>query len=142
MKISLNLPKVERASGYSLSDEQMEQLRNVSAALAKGRKRDWRETGRVIMDVIGSEQKGTKVELAAQDVTGYQEYLLRMGTKFPGVLKGNGPRINGVQTPHHNGDGYMAQRGLLVDGLAEHGIKHGKAGWTKDTKPVWFDITD
>ena len=121
----------------------MGKIRSISSPVGKGARRDWRETGQEIMGIIGNGEKGDKIEISSSDLTGYQEYLLRMGNRFPGVMKGNGPRINGVQTPHHNGDGYQSQRDILKTGLRdEYQIDHNGRGWTMKGKPIYFDITE
>ena len=119
--------------GYSVTDEQKARLEAVSARLKRGERRDWLAAAEAISDVVPVARAVEQTPFDPQALTPYQCYVLVLGDRLPGVLKGNGPRIDGIQTPHHNGDGYGAQREALLECLAEAGIKWATArGWYRE----------
>ena len=119
--------------GYQVTEEQKVRLEAVSARLKRGERRDWLAAAEAISDIVPITRHTEQTPFDPQALTPYQCYVLVLGDRLPGVLKGNGPRIAGIQTPHHNGDGYEAQRAALIECLAEAGIKWSTSkGWYRE----------
>lgn len=142
--IDLKITLPNNRNGISLSDDEKSRLGTISKTGSKGSKRDWDETGRGIMDIMISYFPDRETESFDPDmIPSYMGYLLRMGTDFPGTMKGNGPRIDGIETPSHNGKGYEKMRSILRSEMEEIGITHidGK-GWMREGTIIRFDTED
>ena len=124
------------SGGIVLTESQKTAIASVSSPVPKGGRRDWYHTARVILNNIPQDAVVREVEEVPQDaVSGYQSYLLMMGHRFQGVLKGNGPKIGGIQTPTASGESYEKSRENLLEALDDVGIR-----W--DSRRMWYRVED